>query len=164
MRLGRKLLGLGIAFTAAAVLFSAFVVSTSQAQKAPYTAYGVGQKPGSVVEGFILLKSCGKTTVKEDGTWKLPIPSDAPCSPKEGDTISFRLEVRGTEVARWTPGGSPTKGIAIIDSVQVNQESAVPTGNADLLGSKGTAMALVLMMAVAAAALVAGARTAMRER
>ncbi len=166
MTFTRKLAGLGIALAAAAVMFSAFAVSAS-AQTPPYTAYGIGQKAGAKIGSNIAGKSCGETTVDAQGQWKITIGTDAPCAPKEGDTISFTIDgVAATPTVKWTAGGAPAdaaKGIALVAGAAAAPAPA-KTGDAGLLGTSGTSMALVLMMGIAAAALVAGARTATRER
>ncbi len=96
MTLSRKLMGLGIVFVAAAVMFGSFTASAS------------AQTP-------------------------TPTPAAAPVA---------------TPVAPAAPAAAaPAK-----------------TGNAGLLGTSGTSMALVLMLGIAAAGLVAGARTATRGR
>jgi len=171
MTFSRKLAGLGIAFAAAAVLFSAFAASAS-AQTPPYTAYGVGLKAGATITANIAGKSCG-AGVKADatGNWKLTIATTDACAPKEGDTVSFAIDgAAATQTVKWTAGGAPAdaaKGIALA-AAPAPAKAAAPapakTGDAGLLGTSGTSMALVLMMGIAAAALVAGARTATRER
>ena len=166
MKMTRKLMGLGIAFAAAAVLFSAFAASAS-AQTPPYTAYGVGQKAGATITANIAGKSCG-AGVKADaaGNWKLTIATTDACAPKEGDTVSFAIDgAAATQTVKWTAGGAPAdaaKGIALTAGAAA--PAPAKTGDAGLLGTSGTSMALVLMMGIAAAALVAGARTATRER
>ena len=166
MTLTRKFMGLGIAFAAAAVLFSAFAASAS-AQTPPYTAYGVGQAAGAKIGANIAGKSCGAdVTADATGNWKITIGTDAACAPKEGDTVSFTIGgVAATQTVKWTAGGAPAdaaKGIALTAGAAA--PAPAKTGDAGLLGSTGTSMALVLMMGIAAAALVAGARTATRER
>jgi hypothetical protein len=157
--------GLGIAFAAAVVLFSAFAASAT-AQTPPYTAYGIGQTAGAKIAANIAGKSCGEATVAAAGTWLLPIPTTAACAPKEGDTVSFTINgAAATQTVKWTAGGAPAdaaKGIALTAGAAA--PAPAKTGDAGLLGSTGTSMALVLMMGIAAAALVAGARTATRER
>ena len=166
MKLTRKFMGLGVAFAAAAVLFSAFAVSAS-AQTPPYTAYGVGQKAGATIAANIAGKSCG-AGVKADasGNWKLTIATTDACTPKEGDTVAFSIDgAAATQTVKWTAGGAPAdaaKGIALTAGGAA--PAPAKTGDAGLLGTSGTSMALVLMMGIAAAALVAGARTATRER
>jgi len=166
MTLTRKLAGIGIAFAAAAVLFSAFAVSAS-AQTPPYTAYGVGQKAGAKIAANIGGKACGgDATVDASGNWKLVIGTDAACAPKGGDTVAFSIDgAAATQTVKWTAGGAPAdaaKGIALTAGGAA--PAPAKTGDAGLLGTSGTSMALVLMMGIAAAALVAGARTATRER
>lgn len=162
----RKLAGLGIAFAAAAVLFSAFAVSAT-AQTPPYTAYGIGQTAGAKIAANIAGKACGgDSTVDAQGNWKITINTTAGCAPKEGDTVSFTINgAAAKETVKWTAGGAPAdaaKGIALTAGAAA--PAPAKTGDAGLLGSSGTSMALVLMMGIAAAALVAGARTATRER
>ena len=168
MTLTRKLAGLGIAFAAAAVLFSAFAASAS-AQTPPYTAYGIGLKAGAKVGANIAGKSCGAdVTADATGNWKITIGTDAACAPKEGDTVAFSVNgVASAQTVKWTQGGAPVdaaKGIALTAAAAAPAPAPAKTGDAGLLGSTGTSMALVLMMGIAAAALVAGARTATRER
>lgn len=169
MTFTRKLAGLGIALAAAAVMFSAFAVSAS-AQTPPYTAYGIGQKAGAKIAANIAGKSCGAAvTVDAQGQWKITIGTDAACAPKEGDVISFTIDgVAAIPTVKWTAGGAPAdaaKGIALVAGAGAPAAPApAKTGDAGLLGASGTSMALVLMMGIAAAALVAGARTATRER
>jgi len=168
MTLTRKLAGIGIAFAAAAVLFSAFAVSAS-AQTPPYTAYGVGQKAGAKIAANIGGKACGgDATVDASGNWKLVIGTDAACAPKGGDTVAFSIDgAAATQTVKWTAGGAPAdaaKGIALTAGAGGSAPAPAKTGDAGLLGTSGTSMALVLMMGIAAAALVAGARTATRER
>ena len=167
MKITRTFMGLGVAFAAAAVLFSAFAASAS-AQVPPYTAYGIGQTAGAKVAANIAGKSCGEATVAAAGTWKITIGTDAPCAPKEGDTVAFSVNgVASAQTVKWTQGGAPVdaaKGIALTAAAAAPAPAPAKTGDAGLLGSTGTSMALVLMMGIAAAALVAGARTATRER
>lgn len=167
MKLTRKFMGLGIAFAAAAVLFSAFAVSASAQTTPPYTAYGVGQKAGAKIAANIAGKSCGAgATVDAGGNWKITIGTDAACAPKDKDVVSFTIDgVAATQTVVWSQGGAPAdaaKGIALTAGAAA--PAPAKTGDAGLLGSSGTSMALVLMMGIAAAALVAGARTATRER
>jgi len=164
----RKFLGLGIAFAAAAVLFSAFAASAT-AQTPPYTAYGIGQAAAAKIGANIAGKACGAdATADAQGNWKITIGTDAACAPKEGDTVAFTINgAAAAQTVKWTAGGAPAdaaKGIALTAGAAAPAPAPAKTGDAGLLGSTGTSMALVLMMGIAAAALVAGARTATRER
>ena len=166
MTLSRMLAGVGVAFAAAVVMFSAFAASTS-AQTPPYTAYGLSQPAGAKIAANIAGKACGgDATADATGNWKITIGTDAACTPKEGDTVSFSVNgVASAQTVKWTAGGAPAdaaKGIALTAGAAA--PAPAKTGDAGLLGSTGTSMALVLMMGIAAAALVAGARTATRER
>ena len=167
MKLSRTFMSLGVAFAAAAVLFSAFAVSAS-AQTPPYTAYGIGQKAAAKITANVAGKSCGAgATVDAAGNWKITIATTDACAPKDGDTISFAIDgAAAKETVKFSSGGAPAdaaKGIALTADGKAAPTPA-KTGDAGLLGTSGTSMALVLMMGIAAAALVAGARTATRER
>ena len=168
MKMTRTLMGLGVAFAAAAVLFTAFAASAS-AQTPPYTAYGIGQKAGAKIAANIAGKSCGAgATVDAQGNWKITIATTDACAPKEGDTVAFTIDgAAAAQTVKWTAGGAPAdaaKGIALTAGAAAPAPAPAKTGDAGLLGTSGTSMALVLMMGIAAAALVAGARTATRER
>ena len=167
MKLTRTFMSLGVAFAAAAVLFSAFAVSAS-AQTPPYTAYGIGQKAAAKITANVAGKSCGfGATVDATGNWKITIATTDACAPKDGDVISFAIDgAAAKETVKFSAGGAPAdaaKGIALTAGGTVAPTPA-KTGDAGLLGTSGTSMALVLMMGIAAAALVAGARTATRGR
>lgn len=167
MKLTRTFMSMGVAFAAAAVLFSAFAVSAS-AQTPPYTAYGIGQKAAAKITANVAGKSCGAgTTVDATGNWKITIATTDACAPKDGDVISFAIDgAAAKETVKFSAGGAPAdaaKGIALTAGAPAAPAPA-KTGDAGLLGTSGTSMALVLMMGIAAAALVAGARTATRGR
>ena len=163
----KKVAGLGAAFAAAVVLFSAFAASAS-AQAPGYTAYGVGGAAlaGQTVGANIGGKSCGEVKADAQGNWgPLTIASDNACAPKDGDTIAFTVGGKAaTETVKWSAGGAPAdaaKGITL--TVDATAPAPAKTGNAGLLGTSGTSMVLVALLGVAAAAMVAGARTATRE-
>ena len=167
MKLTRTFMSMGVAFAAAAVLFSAFAVSAS-ADTPPYTAYGIGQKAAAKITANVAGKSCGAgTTVDATGNWKITIATTDACAPKDGDVISFAIDgAAAKETVKFSAGGAPAdaaKGIALTAG-GTDAPAPAKTGDAGLLGTSGTSMALVLMMGIAAAALVAGARTATRER
>ena len=114
----RRLAGFGIAFAAAAALFSTLMASASAQTAVPYSAYGLGQKPGAMIAANIAGKSCGPAvTVAAAGTWLLPIAPNAPCAPKEKDVVSFTVDgVTADQTIAWTVGGAPAdpaKGIAL---------------------------------------------------
>ena len=169
MKLTRTFMSMGVAFAAAAVLFSAFAVSAS-AQTPPYTAYGIGQKADAKITANVAGKSCGAgATVDATGNWKITIATTDACAPKDGDVISFAIDgAAAKETVKFSAGGAPAdaaKGIALTAGGTATAAPApAKTGDAGLLGTSGTSMALVLMMGIAAAALVAGARTATRGR
>ncbi len=88
------------------------------AQTPPYTAYGLDQRPGTVIAASIGGRSCGPgVTVDTLGRWVLRIATTDPCAPKEGDTISFSMSgTTAVQTVRWTAGGGPANaanGIAL---------------------------------------------------
>ncbi|TAJ20575.1 MAG: hypothetical protein EPO65_03385 [Dehalococcoidia bacterium] len=99
-------------------LGSAGVVS---AQMPPYTAYGMGLPAGDLVTAAINGVDCGSARVSAAGNWKISIPAEAPCQPKDGSTVHFA--VNGKEHAatvRWSGGGAPLNpriGVALGASV-----------------------------------------------
>ena len=89
----------------------------ARAQVPPYTAYGTGLPRGVTVSASIDGVECGRAAVSAAGHWKLTIPAEAPCQPKEGATLRFAVD--GEErpaTARWSGGGAPLNprvGIAL---------------------------------------------------
>jgi len=82
--------------------------STASAQTAPFTAYGVGLTPGATVEARVGGVACSSTAVDASGNWVVYIAATDPCAPKEGGTITFRLNGQNTaETATFTAGGAP---------------------------------------------------------
>ncbi len=106
-----------IAFALASVLLLATAMPAA-AQTAPYTAYGVGLKAGAKITASVGGVSCGPgATTDVAGNWIFRITTTDPCSPKEGDTISFAIDGAPAEqTVKWTAGGAPanvTTGIAL---------------------------------------------------
>ncbi len=173
MALIRKMAALGTAMAVAAVLFGAFAASAN-AQTPPFTAYGTGLTAGDTVTASIDGNACGEATVDADGNWLIYVEAGGDCAPVDGDTINFAINGEAAaETATYTPGGAPAdvaNGIDLTvdaDGGDDGDDGAAPdpsdTGNAGLLGSTGTSMALVLALGVFAAAMVAGGRTATRR-
>lgn len=172
MALIRKMAALGGAMAVAAVLFGAFAASAN-AQTPPFTAYGVGQTAGDTVTASIDGNACGEATVDADGNWLIYVEAGGDCAPVDGDTIAFAVNGEAAaETATYSAGGAPAdvaNGIDLtVDGTGGgDDEGETPTpsdtGNAGLLGSTGTSMALVLALGVFAAAMVAGGRTATRR-
>ena len=161
----RKMTALGTALALAAVLFGAFSASAS-AQAVPFTAYGSGLTAGDTVGAWVGGVACGETTVDADGNWVLQISSTDPCAPTAGSEIAFSINgVTANETATFAEGGTPADVATGITLTPGAGETPAPaeTGNAGLLGSTGTSMALVLALGVFAAAMVAGGRTATRR-
>jgi hypothetical protein len=100
------------------------------AQMPPYTAYGMGLRPTDTVTATIEGVECGSVKVSVAGNWKISIPADAPCHPKDGSTIHFA--VNGKEhaaVARWSGGGAPLNpriGIALGAATATPSATAIP--------------------------------------
>ncbi|MCK9486562.1 MAG: hypothetical protein M0R73_07655 [Dehalococcoidia bacterium] len=172
MALIRKMAGLGTAMALAAVLFGAFAASASAQANPPFTAYGTGLTAGDTISASIDGEACGEATVDAEGNWLLPIASDHECAPQVGDTINFAINGEAAaETATYSFGGAPedvANGIDLTvadggDDDNGETPAPAPTGNAGLLGSTGTSMALVLALGVFAAAMVAGGRTATRR-
>lgn len=164
----RKMTALGTALAIAAVLFGAFSASAS-AQAIPFTAYGSGLTAGDTVGAWVGGVVCGETTVDADGNWVLQISSTDPCAPTDGSEIAFSINgVTANGTATFAEGGTPADvavGITLTAGAAAAAAAPAPaeTGNAGLLGSTGTSMALVLALGVFAAAMVAGGRTATRR-
>lgn len=169
MALIRKMAALGSAMAVAAILFGAFTASVS-AQQPPFTAYGTGLTAGDTVVAFVEGVECGTTTADAAGQWLLYIEAAGDCAPAAGDIITFTLNGEATTAAEvFAFGGAPADVANGIDLVAVaatpTPEAPGPgaTGNAGLLGSTGTSMALVVALGIFAAAMVAGGRTATRR-
>jgi hypothetical protein len=161
MTLTRKMAGLGTAFAIAAILFATMVYAAG-AQQPPYTAFGIGLAAGDTVEVFVAGELAGTATADADGQWVVTVDGN------EGDQITFAKNgVAQAETATWTAGGaSPVPNGQTLTDAAVAPPAPDPsdTGNAGLLGgSAGASMALVMLLGIAAATLVAGARTATRR-
>lgn len=178
MTLIRKMAAPAAAFAVAALLFGALATS-AQAQTPPFSAYGIGQTPGAVVEAFVGGNSCGTATADADGNWLLEIAADAPCTPAAGDEISFTLDGAAvTETATWSAGGVPAdvaNGISLTPSGDGGSGDGgsgdggttpppADTGNAGLAATSGSSLLLVLALMGLATALVGGARVSTRSR
>lgn len=167
MALIRKMASLGSAIAIAAVMFGALSASTN-AQTPPFTAYGTGLDAGAEVTAWIGEDACGEATADADGNWLIYVEAGGDCAPVEGDEISFQLDgADANETATYVAGGAPDDVANGIDLTLAEgggeTPEPAPTGNAGLLGSAGTSMALVLALGVFAAAMVAGGRTATRR-
>ena len=90
MTLVRRLMLLGAAVGAVALVIAHIATSAERthAQTVPATFYGTFDV-GDVVVAFINDVSCATATTDADGNWIMQIPTDAPCSPADGDTVTF---------------------------------------------------------------------------
>ena len=161
MTLMRKFVMVGAAAVAALMLMSA-VVSTASAQAAlPYKAFGSGLKAATAVEAFKGTTSVGKATADATGNWQIDIQ---PTAAANGDVISFNVGgAKAAQTVTFQSGQfTPPPGLALT-AAPAAAPAPAKTGNAGLVGSAGTSMALVLVLGVFALTLVAGARTATRK-
>ena len=125
----------------ASLLATALVVGSAggvSAQMPPYTAYGMGLLPTDTVTATIEGVECGSARVSVAGNWKLSIPVDAPCDPKDGAIIHFA--VNGKEhavVARWSSGGAPLNPrVGVVLGAATATPSAIATPKATATASK----------------------------
>ena len=165
----KKFAGLGTALAVAALLWGSVAASVS-AQTPPYSAYGTGATAGDEIAAWIDGVVCGETTVDAAGEWVIFVEAGGDCGAADGDTIMFSVNGEvAEETATWSAGGVPDDVAAGIMLTIADAGTTDPapdpadTGNAGLMGSAGTSMALVLALGVFAAALVAGGRTAVRR-
>ena len=165
MTLIRKFAMVGTAAVAALMLMS-FVASTASAQAAlPFKAFGSGLKAGQVVTAVENGINVGTATVDAGGNWQIDIQPGGPAATKAGDTINFKIDAaNAAQTVIWQSGQfTPPPGLALTAAPAPAAPAPAKTGNAGLLGSTGTSMALVLVLGVFALTLVAGARTATRK-
>ena len=109
MTLVRRLMLVGAAAGAVALViaYSATRPEETHAQTEPATFYGTVD-PGETVEAFIDGVLCETDIANSDGIWIMQVPADAPCSPEDGDTVTFKRsgqEMAATET--WKPQGAP---------------------------------------------------------
>lgn len=160
MTLIRKMAGaLSLSAIAALMLATVFAASASAQAANPMQVYGVTGNgdivAGSVVEASIDGAVVGTATATADG-WVIDIQDGTNAA-----VVSFTID---GEAAAETVA---YEGFAQVEVTLTVGEGETPgpaeTGNAGLLGSTGTSMALVLALGVFAAAMVAGGRTATRR-
>ena len=165
MTLMRKFAMVGAAALAALMLMSA-VVSTASAQAAlPFKAFGSGLKADTAVEAFKGTTSVGKATADAGGNWQIDIQ---PTAAANGDKITFTVGgAAANESVTFQSGQfTPPPGLALTAAAGGAAPKApapAKTGNAGLLGSTGSSLALALVFGVFALTLVASARTATRK-
>jgi len=162
MTLIRKMAGaLSLSAIAALMLASVFASSASAQPVNPMQVFGVTGSgdvvEGSVIEALIDGASVGTATATADG-WVIDIQNGT-----DGDTVTFTIDgAAAAETVTYAGFGSVE---VTLTAGAAGAETPAPgeTGNAGLLGSTGTSMALVLALGVFAAAMVAGGRTATRR-
>ena len=134
----RRVARLSIAVAAVAVLFVTVAAPASAQQPAPYTSYGVGQKPGATIAANIAGRSCGAgVTVNAQGEWLLRIAVADACTPRAGDVVSFSVDGQPAEqTVNWSEGGAPANaatGIALTVAATVKTTTTTTT-----TGTEGT--------------------------
>ena len=167
MALIRKFALVGAAAAAALMLMGTVALSTASAQAAlPYKAYGSGLTTVKTVEAFKGTTSVGTATVAA-GNWSIDIQPGGAANVANGDKITFTIDGKAAAESVTFQGGQfpAPPGLALTVAAGGGTTPApAPTGNAGLLGSTSTSMALVLVLGAIAATMVAGARTATRSR
>jgi hypothetical protein len=168
MTLISKMTG-GITLSAIAVLvMGAFMAATVSAQfPLPMIVTGGGLDDGDVVEVIVDGVVLGETEVGAvegfPGEWVFEILAD---DYEVGSVITFTVNGEAAaESVEVTETGQVIE-VTLTPADDVDEPAApdpADTGNAGLMGSAGTSMALVLALGVFAAALVAGGRTAVRR-
>jgi len=146
----RRSLALALALT---LLASMTVVTAARAQFLPAVLYGGGLKSGQKVEALINGVSCGTTTASAKGEWVLQVPVEAPCKPKAGDPIAFKVdgaEATSAPAANWESGGIPT--------------GSVKTGYALTVGDGGSSPVIFIAVGAVLLAAVAGGGWFMYQR
>ncbi len=147
------------ALAALTILLPFFAASVS-AETPPYTAYGVGQRPGSQIAANIAGRFCGAATVGAAGTWLLPIPTTAACAPKEGDTVSFTINgAAAAQTVKWRAGGAPADAVNGIALSAPTTSGAAGTFSGGTIGADGVSIvsftgSLIQLNAAGAAARV----------
>lgn len=160
MTLIRKMAG-ALSLTAIAALMLASVASAQPAN--PMQVFGVTGSgdvvEGTVVEAMIGGASVGTATATADG-WVIDIQNGT-----NGDEVSFTIDGEAAAETVAYEGFASTEVTLTAGGGAGGGDTPAPaeTGNAGLLGSAGTSMALVLALGVFAAAMVAGGRTATRR-
>ncbi|MDA0365549.1 MAG: HYR domain-containing protein [Chloroflexi bacterium] len=118
MKHPRAVASLTAALALALTALFALSAEPTQAQEAPFTAYGVGLTAGASVSAVVKSVTCATVTADAGGNWLISIASTAPCKPKTGDVISFKLNGQATNATEtWRVGGAPTdiaNGVALV--------------------------------------------------
>lgn len=162
MTLLRKLAGAASLFAVAALMVAAFSASSANAQAAnPMQVFGL-TGAGAVVEGDVVQAWIGGevvgTATADAAGWVIDIQNGA-----NGDEVAFSINGDlAAETVTYEGFGAVEVALTVGEG---GGEAPAPaeTGNAGLMGSTGTSMALVLALGVFAAAMVAGGRTATRR-
>ena len=164
MTLIRKMAGALSLSAIAALMLATVFAATANAQPAnPMQVFGVTGNgdvvEGSVIEAMINGESVGTATASADG-WVIDIQNGT-----NGDEVSFTIDGEAAAETVSYEGFASAEVTLTAGGGAGGGDTPTPaeTGNAGLLGSAGTSMALVLALGVFAAAMVAGGRTATRR-
>ena len=144
--------------------------------------YGTGLEAGATVAASVGGTECSSATVDADGGWYLEVSESDPCSPSDGDTVSFSVDGNAAEqTVEWEAGGSPAD---IVNGISLTVAEAMPgdgddngdampgdgddvampdTGNAGLVTSSSSSSLAAVALAFLAVAGIAGARVATRR-
>ena len=160
MTLIRKMAGaLSLSAIAALMLATVFAASASAQAANPMQVYGVTGNgavvAGTVVEAWIDGAVVGTATATADG-WVIDIQDGT-----NDAVVSFTID--GAAAAETVAYAGFGQAVVTLTAGAGEAPAPAETGNAGLLGSTGTSMALVLALGVFAAAMVAGGRTATRR-
>lgn len=144
MKHPRAIASLTVALALALSALFALSAEPAQAQEAPFTAYGVGLTAGASVSAVVRSVTCATVTADAGGNWLISIAATAPCKPKTGDVISFKLNDQATNATEtWRVGGAPTdiaNGVALVAGPDtkppvVTAPSAITVTVADVVAS-----------------------------
>lgn len=154
------------------VIGTATLAQRVEAQFLPAVLYGGGLKGGQKVEALIDGKVCTSTTASAQGEWVMQVPPDAPCGPKPGSAITFRVDgalATPAPAAEWQAGGIPSADIArgytlLVDESTRPQSASDATSGDDESDGGSNAVPLIAGGAVVIALLAGGGFVLARRR
>lgn len=158
----RRSLALALAL---AMLASMTAVAVARAQFLPAVLYGGGLRSGQQVEALINGVSCGTTTASTKGEWVMQVPVEAPCKPKAGNAITFKVdgvEATSAPAATWESGGIPTASVKTGYALTAGGGNSSATASEEDGGGSGPVVFIVIGVALLAA--VAGGGWLMYQR
>jgi hypothetical protein len=129
--------------------------TVAQSEPTPYTAYGTGLQPGELVDIFVGGEHCAQATADADGNWgPVAIGVSSPCTPVEGEIISFLLNGEPTiETDVFAFAGAPQNvatGIVLTSVGTAPQlEGTLPSSGVAIAVWSGGTVAQLLPVAAA---------------